>query len=182
MSAGASIDDRERALLHERARDLAVVPATTPGEGELLSVVQFSLGAEVYAVENRHVREVLPILRVRSLPGVPPFVRGIINVRGRIVSLLDVRLILGLSQSALGPASCMIVLQSADMELGLIADSLVGLAGIPNATIQPMLPTLTKSRVEYLKGVTAGGLVILDAGKLLEDKRLVINDAVEGAS
>jgi purine-binding chemotaxis protein CheW len=182
MDNGSSMDDRERALLKDRAKALAKVPALAPAEGDFITVLIFSLGAETYAVENRHIREVLPVSRVTRVPGVPAFVRGIINVRGRTVSLLDVRLILGLPESALGPTSCLIILQSAGMEFGLLADSIAGLAAIPITVVQPSLPTLTNARADFLLGVTADGLVILDAGKLLADTRLVVDETVGSAT
>lgn len=178
MSSGASIDDQERKILKGRARVLAVVPSTAPGEGELINALRFSLGGETYAVENGHIREVLPLPRVTPLPCVPSFVRGIINVQGRIVSLLDLKSILGLPDTGVSPTSSVIILQSPGLEFGLLADEILGLASIPISSIQTSLPTLTDVRAEYLKGVTAEGLVLLDAGKLLSDKKLVIDETV----
>jgi purine-binding chemotaxis protein CheW len=173
MGSGASIDDHERKTLKGRARILAVVPATSPADGELIGALRFLLGAETYAVENGHIREVLPLPRVTSLPCVPSFVHGIINVRGRIVSLIDLKSILGLPDSGFSPTSSVIILQSPGIEFGLLADEIIGLAAIPVSSIQPSLPTLTDVRADYLKGVTAEGLVLLDAGKLLSDKKLI---------
>jgi purine-binding chemotaxis protein CheW len=182
MDNGASIDDRELELLKARARALAMVPAAAPGKGDLVTVVQFSLGIETYAVEHRYIREVLPLPRVTRVPGVPSFVRGIINVRGRTVSILDVKLILGLPETTFGLTSHLIILQSADMEFGILADAIVGLASIPISIIQPSLPTLRKARGEFLSGVTADGLVLLDAGKLLADTGLVVDETVGSAT
>jgi purine-binding chemotaxis protein CheW len=178
MSNSASIDDGDLRILKDRARMLAAVPPTPPAEGELVHALRFSLGAGTYAVEYGHIREVLPLPPVTSLPCVPPFVRGIINVRGRIVSLLDLCRVLGLSDREPGAASSVIVLQSADNEFGLLADEILGLDAIPVSTMQQSLPTLTDVRAEYLKGVTAAGLVLLDAEKLLADRKLVIDETV----
>jgi len=172
------MDDQEREILKGRARGLAVVPATLPGDGELVHALRFSLGAETYAVENRHIREVLPFPRVTPLPCVPSFVRGIINVRGRIVSIIDLKSILGLPDTGFSPTCSVIILQSPDVEFGLLADEISGLAAIPISSIQPSLPTLTDVRAEFLLGVTAEGLVLLDAEKLLSDKKLVIDETV----
>jgi purine-binding chemotaxis protein CheW len=181
MDSGASTDDHERKLLRDRAKLLAVAPAPSLGDGELISGLRFALGAETYAVEPRHVREVLPLPRVTPLPGVPAFVRGIINVRGRIVSLLDLKPMLGLPDTGVSPTSSVIILQSSGMEFGLLADDILGLTAIPVSTLQPSLPTLTNVKAEYLLGVTAQGLVLLDAGKLLSDNNLVIEETVGSA-
>jgi len=178
MGSGALIDDLERKILRDRARMLAVVPARAPGDGELIHALRFLLGAETYAVENGHIREVLPLPRVTPLPCVPSFVRGIINVRGRIVSLLDLKTILGLPDTGFSPTCSVIILQSPDIEFGLLADEILGLAAIPISSIQPSLPTLTDVRAEFLLGVTAEGLVLLDAEKLLSEKKIVIDETV----
>jgi purine-binding chemotaxis protein CheW len=170
--------DGEGAILRERARMLAVVPEAVPEAGALIHVLRFSLGEELYAVENRHLREVLPLPRVAPLPCVPAFVRGIINVRGRMVCLLDLKSIFGPSETITGPTSCAIILQSPGCEFGLLADEIMGLATISVSSLQASLPTLTDVRARYLKGVTAEGLVLLDAGKLLADRNLVIDEAV----
>ena len=181
MGGGASNDDKERRVLEGRAKLLAVVPAIPPADGELIHALRFSLGAESYAVETRHIREVLPLPRVAPLPCVPSFVRGIINVRGRIVSLLDLKAILGLSGTTDSPGPSVVILQSPGIEFGLLADEISGLAEIPISSIQASLPTLSGVRAEYLKGVTADGLVLLDAEKLLTDKKLVIDETVGSA-
>ena len=178
MGSGLSIDDHQRKILKDRARILAVVPAPAPRDGELIHALQFSLGAETYAVESGHIREVLPLPRVTSLPCVPAFVRGIINVRGRIVSIIDLKSILGLPDTGFIPTSSVIILQSTSIEFGLLADEISGIAAIPLSSIQLSLPALTDVRAEYLKGVTAEGLVLLDAGRLLSDKKLVIDETV----
>jgi purine-binding chemotaxis protein CheW len=174
----ASTDTQERRILRDRARVLSLAPVTPPTDSELIHALGFSLGAESYAVEARHVREVLPLPRVAPLPCVPSFVRGIINVRGRIISLLDLKTILGLPDSGLSPSSGVIILESPSMEFGLLADEIQGLAAIPLSSLQAALPTLTGARAEYLKGVTAEGVVLLDAEKLLSNKKLVIDETV----
>lgn len=178
MGSGSSIDDQEHEILKDRARILAVVSGTVPGDGELIQALRFALGVETYAVESQHIREVLPLRRVTPLPCVPSFVYGIINVRGRIVSVIDLKPIFGLPDSGFGPTSSVIILQSPGIEFGLLADEISGLAAIPISSIQPSLPTLTDVRAEFLLGVTAEGLVLLDAGKLLSDKKLVIDETV----
>ena len=178
MDNSVPIDDHELRILRDRARALAVAPVTAPVDGDLINALRFKLGDETYAIEYRHIREVLPLPRVTPLPCVPLFVRGIINIRGRIVSLLDLRSILGMQDAPRGPTSSAIIPQSTTVEFGLLADEILGLSAILLSSIQTSLPTLTGVGAEYLRGITAEGLVLLDAGKLLADEKLVINEAV----
>jgi purine-binding chemotaxis protein CheW len=181
MGTGASADERERKTLKERAARLAIRPEASSGEGESVHAVRFLFGGETCAVERRYVREVLPSPRVTRLPGVPAFVRGIMNVRGRIVSVLDIGVILGLPDRPAGAESCVVILQSTELEFGLLTDEILGLAVIPISSIHPSPPTLTKAGAEYVKGVSAEGLLLLDAEKMLADRNLVVHDGVGGS-
>jgi purine-binding chemotaxis protein CheW len=175
------IDDRERMTLRERARNLATVPAADPHNGQTLSVLQFSLGGETYGIEYGHIREVLPLPAVTPLPCVPSFVQGIMNVHGRIVSLLNLKDILGLRDLGTMPGSCAIILQSATIEFALLADEILGLSTVSTSRIHASLPALAGAHADCLLGVTADGLVLLDAGKLLADSRLVVDETVGSA-
>ncbi|NQD96998.1 chemotaxis protein CheW, partial [Pseudomonas sp. CrR25] len=80
------IDTRDRRL-QERARQWAASVEEEQSEG-WLEVLSFNLGDETYAIESEHVAEVMPLAQFTPLPGTPPHVLGIVNVRGHIVSLV----------------------------------------------------------------------------------------------
>jgi purine-binding chemotaxis protein CheW len=181
MGSGASNSERENRILRERAGKLASIPTAGPAEAEIVNALRFLLGAGTYAFENRNVREVLPLPLVTPLPCVPAFVRGIINVRGRIVSILDLEKILGLPDRVTSAAASVIILRSPDLEFGLPADEILGLAAIPLSILQPSLPTLTEAGARYVKGVTAEGLVLLDAAKMMADRNLLVDEVVVSA-
>jgi len=176
------MDDRmstaEHTVMRNRARKLSVVPATDQGEDRFLQVLEFLLGSEKFAMENVHIREVTALPIVTPLPCVPSFIQGIMNIRGSIVSLLDLKAILGLPGTASEPGACVIILHSPEMEFGLLADQLVGLVSIPLSDIHPPPPAAMEERNRYLKGITLDGLVLLDSGKLLADKTLVVDETV----
>ena len=65
------------------------------------------------------------------------------------------------------------------MEVGILADSITGMAGIDINSLQALLPGLTDIGTEYLKGIAEGPLVILDGEKILSDKKLVVSEEVE---
>jgi len=73
-----------------------------------------------------------------------------------------------------------IVLESKDMAFGIVADAISGVRRIFRADIQPSLPTLTGIREDYLHGVTAERVVVLDAEKLLSDEKLIVQEQVGG--
>ncbi len=123
---------------------------------EMLEVLRFRLAAEIYALELAWIAQVRPVVEVTPLPGVPSFVRGVVNVSGRIVSLVDLKVRFELPDAALSAASVVIILSGAGMEIGLLADEVLGIEKIPAESLQAQLPTLSGVRAEYLKGVAPG--------------------------
>jgi purine-binding chemotaxis protein CheW len=147
---------------------------------ERLEVVEFVLAGECYAVESRVVRDVYPLEQLTPLPCTPAFVLGIVNLRGEILSVIDIKKFFDLPERGLTDLNKVIVLESGEMRFGILADAIAGVHRIPVADIQPSLPTLTGIRAEYLRGVTAGRTVVLDADRLLTDESIVVHDQVSG--
>ena len=167
-------------ILKARAAALARQPGQAQAAGEHVEVVEFVLAYENYAVETRCVREVYPLENLTPLPCTPAFVLGIVNLRGEILSVIDIKKFFELPEKGLTDLNKVIVLQSGNMLFGILADAVIGVRRIPLAGIQPSLPTLTGVREAYLKGVTAERTVILDAEKLLADERIVVQEQVDG--
>jgi purine-binding chemotaxis protein CheW len=178
--AGAPTPEETKRILKARAQALARQPAQAEAAGAHIEIVEFVVAYENYAVETRYVREVHPLENLTPLPCTPAFVLGIVNLRGEILSVIDLKKFFELPEKGLTDLNKVIVLQSGNMLFGILADAVAGVRRIPVTDIQPSLPTLTGIREEYLKGVTAERLVILDAEKLLSDENLVVQEQVEG--
>src|SRR3989304_3203847 len=172
------VEDK-RKILRERAQALARPAAKEISAQEQIEVVEFLLAHERYAIESDYVREVYPLKELTPLPCTPPFVLGVINVRGQILSVIDIKKFSDLPEKGLTNLNKAIILHNDNMELGILADIILGVRSIPLEEIQPSLPTLTGIREEYLKGVARGRLVVLEAEKLLSDKKIVVHEEVE---
>ena len=170
--------DETSRILHERALALAAEPGKTQTLDESIEVVEFLLAHESYAVESSYVREVYPLENLTLLPCTPAFVLGIVNIRGEILSIIDLKKFFDLPEKGLTDLNKVVVLESEAMVFGVLADAIVGTRRIPFAEIQPSLPTLTGVRDAYLKGVTPERTVILDAQKLLQDQGIVVREQV----
>lgn len=164
---------RARARALARPRDSAAVAQAS------LELLEFRLAEEHYAVETRHVHEVCPLRELTPLPCTPPFVRGIVNVRGRITPVLDIKKFFDLPDHGLTDLHRIILVRGNDLEVGLLADVIVGVRGIAADSLQATLPTLTGIRADYLKGVTAERLVVLDLDRILADPRIIVHEEVE---
>ena len=170
--------EETKRVLEERAKALAREPARTEVEDEWIEVMEFTLAHERYAIASEHVREVYPLEELTPLPCTPTFVLGIVNLRGEILSIIDIKEFFDLPKKGLTDLNKVIVLESEDMMFGIVADAIGGVRRILRADIQPSLPTLTGIREDYLQGVTAERVVVLDAGKLLSDEKLIVNEQV----
>jgi len=174
-----SLEEHQR-ILKARAEALAREPRQADVTDDSMEVVEFHLAYERYAVETRYVREVYPLESLTPLPCTPAFVLGIINVRGGILSVIDIKKFFDLPSKGLTDLNKVIVLQSAEMVFGILADAIAGVRSISLVDIQPSLPTLTGIREEYLRGVTPERTVVLDAKKLLTDEKIVVQEQVGG--
>lgn len=172
--------ENPRRILRERARALAREGPKTAQSEARLQVVEFLLAHERYAIEAHYIREVYPVREFTALPCTPPFVLGIINVRGQIVSIIDLRKFFDLPRQGLTDLNRAIILRQHEMEFAVLADAIVGVRFVPLDEVQPSLPTLTGIRAEYLKGVCRDGMVILDGGKILSDRKIIVEENVAG--
>lgn len=175
-SSHTVLSEESIAILHARARDLAQAPPLE-NEGEQVEILLFRLAYETYGIETRFVREVYPMKELTPLPGVPAFVAGIVNVRGQVLSVIDLKQFFELPQG-LSDLNKVIILSNGDMEFGILADAIVEVRNIVRSEIQLGLPTLTGIREQYLKGVTAELFIVLDAIKLLRDSKIVVHEEV----
>ena len=171
-------EERQRQRLQERAQALARVPVEEAPQASL-DIVAFLLAHEQYGIASAYVREVYPLRDYTPLPGTPPFVLGIINVRGQLLSVLDLKKFFDLPDRGMTDRHKVIILQSDHMEFGLLADAILGVRAMPYSALQPSPPTLSGVRAEYLLGITQERLAILDAARLLSDTRLIVREAGE---
>ena len=165
-------------ILKERAGILAreAIPAEAADAG--IEVIEFLLAHERYAIATEYVRGVDSLESLTPLPCTPSFVLGIVNVRGEILSVIDLKKFFDLPGKGLTDLNKVIVIESADMVFGMVADAVSGVRRMLRADIQSSLPTLTGIREDYLLGVTGELVVILDAAKLLSDEKLIVQEQV----
>jgi len=100
-------------------------------------------------------------------------------VRGRILPVLDLKKFFDLPEKGLTDLHRIILVRGNDLELGLLADAITGVRSVFPESLQPSLPTLTGIRGDYLKGVTAERLVVLDLARILADPKIVVHEEVE---
>lgn len=169
-----SAEERDERL-QERTRQWAAMPEETQSD-DWIEVLAFSLSGETYAVESEHVALVMPLSQYTPLPGTPPHVLGIVNVRGRVVSVLDLRVLFELPCGGLSDKNFLAILQGPQMEFGVLIDRVLGINHIHRNTLQTEMANLSGIRAAYLLGVTSNQWTVLDGARLLGDPNMRINN------
>jgi purine-binding chemotaxis protein CheW len=171
--------EEKYAVLRTRARLLAREMEENAGPQESLEIIEFRLSGETYGIASSFVREVCPLMDLTLLPGAPPFVLGIINVRGQIISVVDLKVFFNLPPRGLGDLNKVIILSSDRIEFGILADPILATRPVLLDEIQPMPLTATGIGVEHLKGVTVEGVIILDGDKIMGDEKMIVYQEID---
>ncbi|MDD5723019.1 MAG: chemotaxis protein CheW [Syntrophales bacterium] len=164
-------------VLRSRARLLGRTPGAE-SVGERIPVMEFSLARERYAAEIQYVREVHPMRSFCRLPCTPPFIVGIINIRGQILSVVDIKRLFGLPEKGITNLDKVLVTQSGTNIFGILVDAVAGMREVAIRDLHPPLSTLSGLQKEYIRGITRERLIVLHMENMLSDKRLVIHEEV----
>ncbi len=154
--------------------------STSLSNGEEQNTVKyliFDLGAESYGLEIYHVNEIIGVQTITEVPEQPAYIKGIINLRGKIIPVLDVRLRFKKEPRDYDERTCIIVVDIQDLLVGLIIDRVVEVADILLTQISepPKLNNDFKNR--YIQGIgkTENGVKLL-----LDCNRLLLDDEIDG--
>lgn len=162
----AASPERVREILEDRARALAR-PAALPSSGAAIEAITFTLANETYAVESRHVFEVFRLEDLSPLPGAKPPVFAVTAWRGDLLTILDLRTVLGLAVTTLNDLSRVIVLGAERPAFGILADTVQQLMTIATAAVQ-LVPEDRGRKWDFLRGMTPGAVLVLDGERLLQ--------------
>jgi purine-binding chemotaxis protein CheW len=133
----------------------------------------FKLDNEVFAVDVAKVREILDYTHATKVPGTPDFMRGVINVRGNVVPVADMRLKFGLSRTEKTVDTCIVILEMASEDdltvLGALVDSVQEVFELEASLIDPPPKIGTGWRTEFIKGIGRHNdelLIVLDIDRV----------------
>lgn len=170
------MDSKTLKILKERARKISDTQEDDKLNEAVIEVLKFELANEIFAFEIKYIKEVLPVREITELPLKENFVLGVINLRGQIVSVLDIRKLYGIPERGISNLNRVIVLKNDKIEFGILADNIIDVDKILLSSIQESFTGVDEFRKEYLLGVTPDRIVIIDANKILNDKKIIINN------
>ncbi len=164
---------------------MATVPDTT-SEKALQSAMahdnkclQFELDGEYYGVDILKVREINGMMDITAVPQTPRFMKGLINLRGKVVPVIDLRLKFGLAEAEYDERTSIIVIEfksiHGQVQMGIVVDTVSEVINIPGKNIEPAPNFGARLKSEYIKGMAKTRervIIILDIDLILTDEEL----------
>lgn len=148
-------------------------------EGKYLT---FTLAKEEYGIGILKIKEIIGMMPIRSIPQAPPFVKGVINLRGRVIPVVDLRLRFGLDEADYTDRTCIIVVEveadSGTIQMGTVVDAVSEVLNIKAEDIEDAPSFGMALNVDYILGVAKieGGVkILLDIDKVLKaEERMLL--------
>lgn len=137
--------------------------------------VTFRLAEETYGINVMQVQEVLRMTDVAPVPGAPHFVLGIINLRGNVVTVLDLRTRLNLPRVETTEQSRILIVETHDMALGLLVDSISEVVNLQNDEIDSSPTAGNEEGGRYIQGVYSTDerlIILIEIDKLIDAEML----------
>lgn len=142
----------------------------------------FQLGEEEYGLAIYHVTEVVGLQRITAIPDMPNYIKGVINLRGQVIPVMEVRIRFQMQPRPYDDRTCVIVVNIQDTTIGLVVDEVREVMDIPADQIEPPPKISLKSSSKFIKGLGKVGdnvTIILDVQRLLLEEDLkVINENI----
>lgn len=132
----------------------------------------FILGQEEYGIEIKYVTEIIGIQNIAEVPDMPHYIKGVINLRGKVIPVMDVRLRFGLQEREYDDRTCIIVINIDEQSVGLIVDRVSEVLDIPEAQVEPPPRVRSGGGSRFIQGMGKVGdrvKILLNAHQLLFD-------------
>lgn len=139
---------------------------------ELLQFVTFSLNNEEYAVDILNVQEINRITEITEVPNSPHYIEGVINLRGKVIPVLNLRKKFGFQESPLDNTSRIIIMEVNGITCGMIVDSVSEVLRIPSSIIEPPPPMSSANNSQFIKGLAKIEnrlIILLNIEKIIEE-------------
>lgn len=164
------------------------VPAATD-DGGTRQYLTFALGSEMYAVEIVNIKEIIEYGALTAIPTMPGFIRGVINLRGAVVPVVDLAARFGGKASEVRRRTCIVILEvrqedDAKHDLGIMVDAVSEVLGIPCRDIKPAPAFGARIRADFIAGmgkVNDRFVIIVDVLRVFSDDEIAsVADAAPG--
>ncbi len=166
-------------ILKYRAKLLAEEQKKESVDESTVEIIEFLLSYEKYGIESSYIKEVYSMKDFTTVPCTPNFVKGITNLRGEIISIVDIKKFFDLPEKGLTDLNRVLIVQKNKMKMGILADRILGVKMISINNIKGDLISVKDKRSSYVQGITSDHLIILDIEKILTDPNFIVDEEVE---
>lgn len=151
-------------------------PPPGAGQQEHQQFLTFLLGEEMFAIGILAIREIIEYGQLTTVPLVPPFIRGVINLRGAVVPVIDLAERFGRTPCALTKRSCIVIIEVAygenqpSQQMGIVVDAVSAVLDVPDSDIEPPPEFGARIRIDFISGmgkIDGKFVVMLDVSKIL---------------
>ena len=135
----------------------------------------FIIASETFGINILNIKEIIRIIKITSIPETLSFIKGVINLRGKIIPVMDVRIRFDLEERPFDDRTCIIVVHIKDLEMGLIVDRVAEVLEIPAKNVEPMPSMTTAVHHRFVKGfgkINDEVKILLDLDRLLFDEEI----------
>lgn len=145
--------------------------------------ISFLLNKEIYAINLKYVKEItkLKLVNIVSVPCVPDFISGIINLRGEFITIIDIKTFLHIDQTQISDKTKIIVVKISDMQIGIVVDDVFDIENIPTERMNLNIQTkYEKSKYNLAEVLLPNNKImsIFDLKRFIEDERLFIEESI----
>ncbi len=149
---------------------------------EALQFISFNAGDEVFAIDILKIHEITSYKELTRVPSLPPFVKGVLNLRGMVVPVMDLREKFSFEHKEYTKFSVIMIIDVAGRIMGTIVDSVADVLQVHREEIQPPPKFSGRIKAEFIRGMLRKGedkfIILLDMDKILSDEELDIMDSI----
>ena len=162
--------------------DTEAINEEVRGSGEVGGkFLTFQLEGEEYGLEILKVREIIGIMEITPVPQTPPYVKGVINLRGRVIPVIDLRLKFGLNEAEHTSETCVIVVDVHNILMGIVVDTVSEVLDIDEKQIEPAPKFGTNLKTDYILGmgkINDKVKILLSIDNVLSSEEMVLMDSI----
>ena len=171
----------EREIFRKRARNLLeVLNVEDHSESELLQLAVLALGRELFAIELNVVLEFTDIKNPTQIPCTPDHIVGCMNLRGEILTIVDIRGVLNLGLSARTRGNKLVVARIGDITVGVVVDDVLDIRAVPTRDLHDIPSAVRAFNKDFLRGAVSFGdrfALLLDLPRVIREGGVVLGDA-----
>lgn len=156
--------------------------AAASGGTEIAKALTFIIGDRIYGVDISYLTEIIGIPHITVIPGIPSYIKGVINVRSKVVPVIDIRSRFDLPEKEYDDKTCTVIINYLDIQVGIIVDQVQEVLSVKaeNKAEIPALERVNNNKfIEYILEINDSIKMILDVKKLIFDDDFDIETVVE---